>query len=66
MSFRRETRDDDNCRTDALLDALDRASEARPDPDAELGAFETVVLFGVASDPGQPYPPAGHTYPRRG
>lgn len=66
MSVRRETHDDDNRRTGALLDALDRASEMRPDPDADLDDFETVVLFGVANDPSQPYPPAGHTFPRRG
>lgn len=66
MSIRRETRDDDNRRTYALLDALDNATEARPDPQADLSDFETVVLFGVATDPTQPYPPAGHTYPRRG
>lgn len=66
MSLRRETRHDDHRRTNALLDALDRASEMRPDPDAELDEFATVVLFGVANDPTQPYPPAGHTYPKRG
>jgi hypothetical protein len=66
VSIRRETHDDDNRRTGALLDALDRASEMRPDPDADLDDFETVVLFGVAGDPAQQYPPAGHTYPKRG
>lgn len=69
MSFRRETRDDDERRTRALLGALDRSTEMRPDPTAELSDFETVVLFGVAGDPAQPsrqYPPAGHTFPRRG
>lgn len=65
MSFRRETRDDKR-RTNTLLDALDRASEMRPDPDADLDDLETVVLFGVANDPAKPYPPAGHTYPKRG
>ena len=66
MSFRRETRDDDERRTKTLLDALDNATEMRPDPMAPLDEFETVVLFGVANDPAKPYPPAGHTYPRRG
>jgi len=64
MSLRRETSNDDKRRTYALLDALDRAAEMRPD--AELDEFETVVLFGVANDPTQPYPPAGHKYPKRG
>lgn len=66
MSLRRENRRDDNRRTIELLNALDRASEMRPDPDAELDDFETVVLFGVGNDPTQPYPPAGHRYPKRG
>lgn len=66
MGFRRETRDDDKRRTNSLLDALDRASEMRADPDAELDDFETTVLFGVGHDPSLPYPPAGHTYPKRG
>jgi len=57
-------REKDEARTSRLLDALDRATEARPDPDAELSDFETVVLFGVAYDPTKPYPPAGHPYPR--
>lgn len=65
MGFRRETADEDRLRSNGLLDALDRASEMRPDPDAELDQFETVILFGVANDPAQPYPPAGHGYPRR-
>lgn len=65
MGFRRETADEDRLRSNGLLDALDRASEMRPDPDAELDQFETVILFGVANDPSKPYPPAGHRYPRR-
>ncbi|MEU9523703.1 hypothetical protein [Streptomyces sp. NPDC048224] len=64
----RETHDDDERRTKALLNALDEACESRPDPMAPLDDFETVVLFGVAGNPAAPtpYPPAGHTYPKRG
>ena len=64
MKFPFSRREKDEARTHRLLDALDRATEARPDPDAELSDFETVVLFGVGYDPTQPYPPAGHPYPR--
>ena len=68
MSIRRETHDDDHRRTGALLDAVDNAF------DNAMGAaalendhsFESVVLFGVAGDPALQYPPAGHTYPKRG
>ncbi|WP_372412850.1 hypothetical protein [Streptomyces luteireticuli] len=67
MSIWRETRDDDDRRTGALLDALDAYGEARDPHHLEpLSDFEEVVLFGVAGDPAQPYPPAGHKYPRRG
>ncbi|MFD4596748.1 hypothetical protein ACFWPQ_01820 [Streptomyces sp. NPDC058464] len=68
MSLRRETQHDDNRRTGALLDAVDRAF----DNDAGAAAledersFESVLLFGIAGDPAQPYPPGGHTYPKRG
>lgn len=69
VSIRRETPDDDERRTVALLDALDSESEARPEPDAPLTEFEDVLLEGLACGPacsGAPYPPAGHTYPKRG
>jgi hypothetical protein len=64
-----ETKRDDDARTGRLLDhldAMDQLTERPADPDAPLSKFEEVVLFGVAYDPGQPYPPAGHTYPKRG
>jgi hypothetical protein len=66
MGFRRENRDDDKRRTYALLDAVDAAFDddglaKYHDPD-----FEEVILFGVAGDPTQQYPPAGHNYPKRG
>ncbi|MGW1365045.1 hypothetical protein ACWCQP_47665 [Streptomyces chartreusis] len=66
MSIRRETRDDDNRRTGALLDAVDRAFDDGGLAQYHDPAFEDVVLFGIAGDPAQQYPPAGHTYPRRG
>lgn len=69
MSLRRETRTDDNRRTHALLNAVDRAF----DNDAGAAAlenahsFESVVLFGLANDKASAtYPPAGHRYPKRG
>ncbi|MFD7918882.1 hypothetical protein ACFV3R_06630 [Streptomyces sp. NPDC059740] len=62
MFRRRETRDDDFDRTVRLLEAL----EDRPDPDTR-DDFEDVILTGcVRSAHGFPYPPDGHTYPRRG
>ena len=66
MSFRRETKDDDKRRTHSLLDAVDAAFDDNGlakyhDPD-----FYENVLFGVAGDPTQQYPPPGHTYPKRG
>lgn len=66
--FRRtETHADDQARTGRLLDALDAYSEARdPHHLVPLDDFEETVLFGVAGDPAQQYPPAGHTYPRKG
>ncbi|MFJ2478010.1 hypothetical protein ACIOWI_34440 [Streptomyces sp. NPDC087659] len=66
MSFRRETHDDDTRRTHALLDAIDAAFDDGGLATYQDPAFEEVVLFGVAYDPAQQYPPAGHTYPRRG
>ncbi|NEE30187.1 hypothetical protein G3M53_32650 [Streptomyces sp. SID7982] len=62
----RETRHDDNDRTVTLLDAADRAFEH--DPETDLAAdFESVVMEGLLTDRSVPvYPPAGHTYPRRG
>lgn len=68
MRFRRETAADDYARTIRLMDALDQACEAG-DPEAPLAAFEDVLLDGLGCGPdctGSPYPPAGHTYPRKG
>ncbi|OPG10356.1 hypothetical protein B1R27_03155 [Streptomyces sp. GKU 895] len=61
-----ETRRDDAERTERLLDAADLAFEC--EPLCELHAdFEAVVMEGLLSDQAVPvYPPAGHTYPRRG
>ncbi|WP_326813301.1 hypothetical protein [Streptomyces scopuliridis] len=64
MGFFRETKNDDDMRTYALLEALDASSETGTSE--SLTEFETVVLFGVAYDQSRPYPPPGHTYPKRG
>jgi hypothetical protein len=60
--FRRtETHADDNDRTRRLLDAGDAAFED------ESSDFSDVVMDGLTSDVlADPYPPAGHNYPRRG
>lgn len=65
---RRETAADDAARTTLLLDGLEAAYEERrgADPEAPLTQFETVVLDATVSLSGEPYPPAGHSYPRRG
>jgi len=61
MSFWRETRDDDQMRTQSLLTALD-ADESGTDPQ-----FDAVVTTGLAcGEACTEYPPAGHGYPRRG
>ncbi|WP_432112575.1 hypothetical protein [Streptomyces sp. YPW6] len=62
----RETRLDDNDRTVTLLDAADRAFEHEPATDLHAD-FESVVMEGLLTDKAVPvYPPAGHTYPRKG
>ncbi|MFF4741299.1 hypothetical protein ACFY2W_36260 [Streptomyces sp. NPDC001262] len=69
MSWRRESKRDDDRRTNLLLDALDHAYAVRtgdPCSDAGLTEFEETVLHGVGYDPARPYPPAGHRYPRKG
>ncbi|GAB2960708.1 hypothetical protein [Streptomyces heilongjiangensis] len=63
---RSETRADDNARTERLLDATDRAFEREPATSLALD-FEAVVMEGLLTDRAVPvYPPAGHTYPRKG
>lgn len=62
----RETKDDDDRRTYALLDAVDAAFDTGGKATYQDPQFEEVVLFGVAYDATQPYPPAGHRYPKRG
>lgn len=67
MNFFRETKKDDDARTGRLLDALDAYSEARdPHHLVPLDEFEETALFAIAGDPSQLYPPAGHTYPKKG
>jgi hypothetical protein len=70
VKFRRtETQSDDEARTGRLLDGLETAYAVRtgdPVDGGDLTQFEETVLFAVAGDPAQQYPPAGHTYPRKG
>jgi hypothetical protein len=69
MGLRRENSRDDQKRTGRLLDGLDNAFAARTGDicaDVDLTEFEETVLFSVAGDPAQPYPPTGHGYPKRG
>jgi hypothetical protein len=63
---RYETPADDNARTVRLLDASDVAFEREP-VDGLAVEFEAVVMEGLLTDRAVPvYPPAGHTYPRKG
>ncbi|MDX2695934.1 hypothetical protein [Streptomyces ipomoeae] len=69
MSLFRETKREDDARTGALLDAVDAAFDDGGLATYDDPAFEDVVLEGLGCGPdctGQPYPPAGHNYPRRG
>lgn len=66
---RRETKRDDDARTNRLLDHLETAYAVRtgdPVNGGTLTEFEETVMFAVGYDPGQPYPPAGHGYPKKG
>ncbi|MGA4844688.1 hypothetical protein [Streptomyces sp. G45] len=67
MAFGRNRRAEaDKARTGRLLDHVDQAFDndagemALQDDDS----FESIVLFGVAGDPAQQYPPPSHDYPR--
>ncbi|MBM7057165.1 hypothetical protein [Streptomyces durocortorensis] len=64
---RRETAADDAARTTLLLDGLEAAYEGRRQGlDLPLTTFEEVVLDASVTLSGEAYPPAGHTYPRKG
>lgn len=66
MRLRRETRAEDSARTERLLDCADVAFEREP-ADGLAVEFEAVVMEGLLTDRAVPvYPPAGHTYPRKG
>ncbi|GGV86790.1 hypothetical protein GCM10010294_67860 [Streptomyces griseoloalbus] len=65
---RRETAADDQARTTRLLNGLEAAYAARtgdPCGDADLDDFEEVIVSATGAECEPPYPPAGHTYPRR-
>lgn len=68
LSFR-ETPSDDDARTGRLLDAADVAFEYEPATELHED-FESVVMEGLLTDKAAAaegvYPPAGHTYPRKG
>ncbi|MDI5964838.1 hypothetical protein [Streptantibioticus silvisoli] len=65
MNGCRESAADDRARSSRLLGALETSTEA-PGHAGDLDEFEQVVMFGIAPEfEGLPYPPAGHTYPRR-
>jgi hypothetical protein len=63
----RETEADDAERSGRFVEGIEQAYEARVGcPDGgDLNDFENVVLFAAWPTPGEPYPPAGHGYPRR-
>ncbi|PWS47009.1 hypothetical protein DLE01_32510 [Streptomyces sp. FT05W] len=67
--FRRtETATDNSARTGRLLDGLESAYASRtgdPVDGGPLTEFESVVVTAAAPQPGETYPPAGHSYPRR-
>ncbi|WP_369167799.1 hypothetical protein AB5J49_07995 [Streptomyces sp. R28] len=69
MSVRRENPRDDDRRTRALLDAADFAF-GRASANGLAAHFEDVVMEGLMNDKAAAaegaYPPAGHTYPKRG
>lgn len=65
---RTETPTDDHARTGRILQGVEDAYAARtgdPVNGGPLTPFEEVVLEGAMPLPGDPYPPPGHTYPRR-
>ncbi|MEU3078522.1 hypothetical protein [Streptomyces laurentii] len=66
---RSETPADDEARTRRLLDAAADAFDTAliPDRDAVVTAFECIVLEGLLTDVQVAvYPPADHTYPKKG
>lgn len=69
MSLRRETPRHDDRRTRGLLDAADNAFDREP-ANGLAAEFQDVVMEGLMTDKAAAaagnYPPAGHTYPKRG
>jgi hypothetical protein len=67
VSLWRETKNEDTRRTSALLDAVDTAFADDQATPIEDGSFRAVVVDGLGcGEHCTDYPPAGHTYPRRG
>jgi hypothetical protein len=68
-SRRSESPADDDARTGRLADQADAAFERRPVTALDAD-FESVVMEGLLTDKAAAaegaYPPAGHTYPKRG
>lgn len=65
---RTETKADDDARTGRLLDGLETAYAVRtgdPVNGGPLTDFEETVIGAAAPEHGTPYPPPGHSYPRR-
>ena len=59
---RRETAADDQARTGRLLDGLDAAYDGQT---GEITDFENAIIDATGAEFDAPYPPPGHTYPRR-
>lgn len=65
---RRETPADDHARTTRILHAVETAYATRtgdPVNGGPLTDFENTILSAAVPTAGTPYPPPGHTYPRR-
>lgn len=62
MFSRRETAKEDRARTGRMLDSLDAAYDGT---DGEITDFEDVIISATGAECSPPYPPPGHTYPRR-
>ncbi|MGK9463946.1 hypothetical protein ACSLFT_28530 [Streptomyces sp. G6] len=65
---RRETPAHDQARTTRILQSVETAYATRtgdPVNGGPLTEFEETILAAAVPQHGTPYPPPGHTYPRR-